>query len=406
MFDVSSLSCQVPVSEYTRALSLRIVAASLLVTLGFACGRSSEDSEPAVFGNGSDTGICATDASVLDGMVTEYMSRHRIPGLAVGIVLNGRPAYAKGFGVADPKTGRRVTEQTLFHTASVSKMFVATAILQLVEQGKVVLDQPANTYLPYFELADERAASITLRQMLSHTSGMPDIRDYGWTNPEFDEAALERYVRSLSNHRLMYDPGARFSYSNMAYEVLGDLIAKVSGQSFEEYMHQSVLIPGGLENSTFSRSEVGSSEGAIPFVGRTRPIESDIYPYHRAHAPSSTLHSSVVDLSNWIVANVNRGEYGDTRILAETSYEVLWSPHAGPRPDRQMGLGWMLGESPYGLWAFHGGRDVGFRSHLSVFPNIQAGIVILSNWSDAPIAELRNALVRVAFECDFDGTAR
>jgi CubicO group peptidase (beta-lactamase class C family) len=190
-------------------------------------------------------------AEKLEPILEKIVREGKIPGLAVGIVEDGELVYARGFGVmklGDPTTP--VTAQTLFHMASITKPFVATAVMQLVGQGKVDPDARVTRYLPYFRLKDTRFESITVRQMLTHTSGMPDVTDYRWDKPEYDDGALERYVRSLSAEELRWQPGSKFAYSNMAYEVLGDLVAKVSGKSFEDYVEENILESLGMRSST------------------------------------------------------------------------------------------------------------------------------------------------------------
>src|SRR5215469_6811826 len=168
----------------------------------------------------------------LQPLIEDFVLQQQIPGFAIGVVQDDRLIYAHGFGVKnlvhnhDP-----VTPRSLFHMASITKTFVATSIMQLVEAGKINLDAPVVQYVPYFRVADDRYQTITVRQMVTHTSGMPDVQDYEWDKPQYDDGALERYVRSLSNQKLIFAPGTDFRYSNMAFEVLGDLIAKVSGES-------------------------------------------------------------------------------------------------------------------------------------------------------------------------------
>jgi CubicO group peptidase (beta-lactamase class C family) len=281
--------------------------------------------------------------------------------------------------------------------ASVSKTFVATAIMQLVERNRLDLDAPVTKYLPYFQLDDDRAAQITVRQLLTHTSGMPDVRDYQWEKPQHDAGALERYVRSLKSQKLIAPPGQRFHYSNMAYEVLGDVIAKVSGQSFESYMQEHVLNPLGMRRSTFLKPKTDAGLCATPHVGRRKPEVSDVYPYHRAHAPSSTLHSSVEELCNWVIANVNRGQFKDRRILQKEAFDEIWKPHTDAGRGMKIGLAWMLAQRPYGLLVFHGGRDIGFQSQVSLLPDTRGGLVILSNTSDTRLSPLRNEIMKTAF---------
>jgi len=169
----------------------------------------------------------------LEDVLQTIIRRWEIPGLAVGMLADGQIIYAKGFGVQSLETQTPVTLDSVFCVQSVSKSCVGTAVMQLVEQGKISLDAPLVQYLPYFQMDDERSSQITIRQALSHTSGRPDIpeTDYvDWVtqHTETDAGAAERFVRSLSAKKLIAAPGERFSYSNIAYSVLGDLIAKVT----------------------------------------------------------------------------------------------------------------------------------------------------------------------------------
>ncbi len=188
--------------------------------------------------------------STLDTEIERIFQNSSCPGLAVGVVKDYQLVYAKGFGVTNLETGEEVTPRTLFHMASVTKPFVATAIMQLLEQGRLSLDDRIVDHLPYFEMKDERYTTLTIRQFLTHSSGMPNVEDYHWDEPEYDEGALERYVRSLSDRELLFEPGEQFTYSNLAFEVLGDLIAKVSGQSFADYVKEQILLPLGMDDSS------------------------------------------------------------------------------------------------------------------------------------------------------------
>ena len=218
--------------------------------------------------------------------------------------------------------------------ASITKPFVATSVMQLVEKGRMSLDAPITTYLPYFEIADPRAKTITVRQMLTHTSGMPDVGDYEWDRPQYDDGALERYVRSLKDQKLVFAPGERMQYSNMAYEILGDAVAKASGMTFEEYVHQNILQPLGMADSTLL---VKDTDPALmtwghELDGKGHPFASHVYPYNRTHTPSSDLHSNVRDMSRWAIANLDGGQLDGQRILEKATLEKMWTPRARARP--------------------------------------------------------------------------
>jgi CubicO group peptidase (beta-lactamase class C family) len=174
----------------------------------------------------------------LNQVLEDIMVRWDIPGLGVGLIDKGDIVYARGYGVQSLATGVPVTPESLFCVASIAKCFVACAIMQLVEQGILHLDVPLVEYLPDFQLDDPHYQEMTLRQMLSHTSGMPDMDEIEYDqlviHPEYDEEAPARYVRALSTRKMIGLPGERFAYSNIAYNVLGYLIAKRTGQTFED----------------------------------------------------------------------------------------------------------------------------------------------------------------------------
>jgi CubicO group peptidase (beta-lactamase class C family) len=288
--------------------------------------------------------------------------------------------------VTNLETGGEVTPRTLFHMASVTKPFVATSIVQLLEQEKLSLDDRVVEYLPYFEMKDERYATLTIRQFLTHSSGMPDVEDYHWDEPEYDEGALERYVRSLTDRELLFEPGKKFSYSNLAFEVLGDLIAKVSGQSFADYVKEHILLPLGMNDSSILIRDVDPALLANGHVqgDNGEVLVSEHYAYNRRHGPSSTLHSNVVDMSRWAIANMNRGELEGTRILDASSYELLWEPTVivGTRHRRQvrLGLSWFLSGFNEQPTVYHGGGDIGYRTNFLMAPDAGVAVIVLSNY--------------------------
>jgi CubicO group peptidase (beta-lactamase class C family) len=339
------------------------------------------------------------DAAIarLEAVFEEMLAEGRLAGLSVGIVREGQLVFARAIGVRNVETREPLTERSLFHLASVSKPFVATALVQLAERGQVALDAPVIDYLPYFELADKRYPTLTIRQMLGHISGMPDVEDYGWDRPEDDEYALERYVRSLTSEHLIAAPGEQFAYSNIAFEVLGDIISMASGQSFEAYIRDHIFEPLGMVQSTFLRAEVPAALAVTPHVGEERPEVSAVYPYNRAHAPSSTLHSNPVEMSRWIIANLRRGEIDGARILDAASYDLLRHPaHPTERPDEQIGLSWFVGHHAGHRRISHSGGDTGFRSYCAFFPDDNAGAVLMSNWDRVDVAALMNRVCDAA----------
>ncbi|HJZ81635.1 MAG TPA: serine hydrolase [Pyrinomonadaceae bacterium] len=316
----------------------------------------------------------------LEPLIVQVVEQRKIPGFAIAIVHNQKVVYAAGFGVRNLENKNdKITPQSLFHMASITKPFVATSVMQLVEKGKVDLESPVVKYLPYFRLNDERYATITVRQMLSHLSGMPDVRDYEWDKPQYDDGALERYVRSLTNQSLIAAPGDRFRYSNMAYEVLGDLIAKVSGMTFEDYVRINILEPLGMKSSTLLVKQTDPSLLTSPHVGSESgaTVVSKIFPYNRMHSPSSTLYSNVLDMTRWAMANLNRGELDGKRILKDSTYDIMWKP-AGDKW-QQIGISWFLGTYREHRTISHSGGDTGFLSNLVMIPAQSIAVVMMVN---------------------------
>ena len=302
------------------------------------------------------------------------------PGIAFGMITKDTIVYADAHGVKSRETKEPLTTSSLFHMASVSKPFVATAIVQLVEKGKIDLDEKLTHYLPYYTMADERYKDITIKHMLSHTSGIPDIDDYGWDKPEYDDGAVERYARSQKNSKLDFTPGEKYSYSNPAFDILCDVISKASGMTFEDYMKKHIFKPIGMKNSTFFKPEVPKDLATQPHVlGDSLQLGvSKIYPYNRRHAGSSTLHSNVEDMLLWAKVYLNKGRIDGKQIFSEASYELLTSFHF-PEGEKQVCLSWFFGELNDSPLYYHSGRDTGYSTFFSFMPEQKSAVVMMTN---------------------------
>ena len=356
----------------------RYAAATLLLAAGLPACRPKESPKAAV-ANPYET--------KLQPLIEDFLRKQEVPGLAIAIVDGGQVVWEHGFGVQSLKAKDPVTPRSLWHMASITKPFVATAVMQLVEKGRMNLDAPITTYVPYFEMADPRAKTVTIRQMLSHTSGFPDVGDYEWDEPVYDDGALERFTRSLKDQKLIFAPGERMQYSNMAYEVLGDAVAKASGKTFEAYVHENILQPLGMTTSTLLVKE---TDPALMTWGheldaRGRPVASAVYPYNRMHTPSSNLHSNVRDMARWAIANLDGGKLDGERILEMETLDRMWTPvreiaATGPDVRRQaIGLSWFLGKHRGHEIVSHGGGDTGYLTDLVLVPEGRKAVAWMTN---------------------------
>jgi CubicO group peptidase (beta-lactamase class C family) len=313
------------------------------------------------------------------------------PGITIAIVKGNELVHSKAFGVANLDTKKLLTPEYNFHIASISKTFTAAAIVQLAEYGKIDLNERLINYLPYFYMADSRYKEITIRQILNHTSGIPDVEDYEWSKNIGDDGAAERWTRSLASLKLLSKPGTEFHYSNSAYDVLADVIKWVTGQPFEAFTKYGLLSKLKMQNSSFLLSDIPDSLRTSPHVGVPLQV-SKVYPYNRMHAPSSTLNSNAIELSKWVIANLNDGVYEGTQILSAKGIALMQSPtfEVDSLSGKSIGLAWF--SYPYkGVNIInHDGADDGYVSVLCMVPSLKLGFVILFNSDEVNSYSIHN----------------
>jgi len=295
-----------------------------------------------------------------------------------------------------------MTPQTVQSMASVSKSFAGTAIMQLVEAGRINIDHPVVEYLPYFALDDPRDKRITIRHLLGHSSGLPFARP----EEEVDEFAefrndywygdtAEGYVKSLTDIELLFDPGAMFSYSDTGYDILADVIHKVSGQLFADYCKQHIFDPLGMTHSTFRLSEVDPNRLAQAYMldGDGQLALSPVFPYSVRHGPSSCLNSSTEDMARWLVAHCNHGKLGQSRILTTPAQRQVWEPLTPTDPGIGYAWGWFVGAIEQWVFgeilgwpmiaAMFGGQ-IGVQSAFVTIPDLELAVLahapITDNW--------------------------
>ena len=221
----------------------------------------------------------------------------QLPGVVVGVVADQELVWARGFGFADIESGRPMTTETRFRMASHSKLFTATAVMQLREQGKIKLDDPVSEYLPWFQV---RSAPddppITVEHLLTHSSGLPREAGAHWTTWEFP---TDEQLRNLIPERTAaFSPEVRWKYSNLAYSIAGKVIEVVSGQSWADYLRANIFHPLGMSASTVDRDVEGLATGYSARLRdgsrRVRPFSTHAAwpPQPASHRPSRTWRSS------------------------------------------------------------------------------------------------------------------
>jgi CubicO group peptidase (beta-lactamase class C family) len=317
----------------------------------------------------------------LDSVAQHIQWAYDIPAFSVTVSQGSKTIWSSSKGNLNNSTSDAVTASTDFHQASVSKPFAATAILQLVEQGLLHLDTPLVRYLPAFTMKDERYLMITLEQILSHRSGIPDVGDYAWDRPDNSDSAGLHYLDHIAQLSLDFAPGSNFNYSNTAFNLLAAVIQTVTGQTFDDYCKQHIFLPAGMTESSFMLRDIPVRRRALPHtIGNRLTMDTiAIYPYNRIHAPSSTLHSNVNDMAKWVKLWVNKGVSGNNQIIKAATWQQMLQVRHPVTDQLSVCLSWftsvVAGRSIYA----HSGGDPGFRTYAGFDPVSGYGVVLMGN---------------------------
>ena len=238
-----------------------IAAGSLLCALLLAAPGSTLDAQPAAAPQGlaDDADVAGAERLFSAWLEGQILYRH-LPGVAIGVVADQDLIWATGFGFADTGKNTPMTPQTKFRMASHSKLFTATAIMQLREQGKLRLDDPVSKYLPWFHVktAESDDPPITIEELLTHSSGLPREAGDHWTTFEFPTSEQLRAL--MAERQAPFSPGVRWKYSNLAFSVAGQVIEAVSGQKWGDYVQQHIYQPLGMSSSSVDQDASEAQE--------------------------------------------------------------------------------------------------------------------------------------------------
>lgn len=319
-------------------------------------------------------------ASRLDTVVRQEMARWTVPGVAVGILQDGR-RETRAWGVTSLGTRYPLLPESVFRVASISKLFTATLAMTLVDAGKLDLDRPVVEYLPDLAVADDEARrTITTRHLLSHQSGLwgDFSEDHG-----LGDDALSRAMARLGTVRQITRPGELWAYCNVGFHLTGAVIQQIAEKPFEAAMRERVFAPLGLQRTGYFAHEAIVHSAAVgheqvaPGADEHR-IAGQYYPRNRN--PAGGVISCVDDLLTFASLYLNGGKTEQGRVLSEAAVREMWTPQitAGNFAD-SYGVGFALITIDGVQTTGHGGSINGYQSHLTIVPERNFAVVALTN---------------------------
>ncbi len=377
-----------------RELTLVITTLSLLLAPAMTARGTVSVAETSPAGHPEVAAQMGLFSAWLEGQIVI----RNLPGVVVGVVSDQDLIWAKGFGHADVEAERPMTTDTRFRMASHSKLFTATAIMQLREEGKIRLDDPVTDYLSWFTFQSVAPdhPPITTEHLLTHSSGLPREARSHWSDLDFP--MREELRELMSARRAAFSPEVRWKYSNLAYSIAGMVIEEVSGMSWAEYLQKNIFDPLGMSASSVDREDPKLATG----YGRRMPDGSrQVFPFvdARGMAAATGLTSTVEDMARFVSAQFRKGKRGGNRLLRTASLremhrvrmlETTWT--------RGQGIGFSVRRVDGKLYVGHGGGYPGYTTNTTIQLDSKVGVIVLTNTNDSNPSQIAGQLMSTVGE--------
>jgi CubicO group peptidase (beta-lactamase class C family) len=316
----------------------------------------------------------ATKEAVSNYVRAEMQLQH-IPGLALLVSRGGKIVQAQGFGLANVELQVPVKPETVFQSGSVGKQFTATAVMMLVEEGKVALDDPLTKY---FSDAPVSWKEVTVRELLSHTGGFGDYPEKFDFRKDWTEAELLKLVEGIP---LAYPPGTKWEYSNLGFLTLGILIHRVTGEFYGDFLQQRIFQPLGMQTTRIiSEADIVPNRAAgYRLVKGELKNQEWVAPMVNTTADGS-LYFSILDLAKWDAALYTK------KLLKRSSLDQMWTPaklNDGQPNKDGYGFGWFIGKRHGHRVISHDGAWQGFKTAIARYVDDRLTVVVLTNLAEA-----------------------
>jgi len=316
----------------------------------------------------------------LGEIIEREVANKNLPMLSIILVDADGVAWRYGVGTDAQNTDLVADSETIYRIGSVSKLFTDIVVMQMVEEGILDLDEPVTTYLPDFNPQNDFEAPITLRSLMSHSSGLvrePPVGNY------FDASAptLAATVSSLNRTSLVYSPGSKVQYSNAGIAVVGRVLEKVSGTPFARLLADRALRPLGMTHSAFTPENDLLEKLPEAYMWSYQGDRTVAPTFELGMQPAGSMFSTMDDLAHFMGALIRKGEGLNGRILSEATLEQMWTPQSDIRSgrDRSFGIGFSLGSFEDELSVSHGGAIYGFATQLKILPGSKIGVAVSTN---------------------------
>jgi CubicO group peptidase (beta-lactamase class C family) len=381
-----------------QAATIQVVLGAFLLFLPGAAAQAPADPRT----NADVLGAQRLFTAWLEGQ----MAYRGLPGIVVGVVADQELVWSAGFGFADTKARLPMTPATKFRMASHSKLFTATAVMQLREQGKLGLDDPVSKHLTWFRVkaAGPDDSPPTIEELLTHNSGLPREAGPHWTTYEFPTA--DELKTLMPERQAAFPPEVRFKYSNLAYTLAGMVVETVSGESWAEYVTRNIFQPLGMTESSVDRNVPGLAVG----YGRRMPDGSRaVMPFidARSMGAATGITSTVGDMAKFVSAQFRSGPRGGDRILGAGSLREMHRVRVVENNWAQgNAIGFAVRRVRDRTYVGHGGGYPGYTTQTLIQLDDKVGVIVLTNTNDSNPADIATQLMNSVGDAVAKATAQ